>query len=163
MKLYEITENMAGLQALADTEDLSPEMIADTMEGLQAEFSEKATAVLQVRASMLGEVAMIDNEIERLVSLKKTPENNANRLTEYLKANMLATKTDKLDLGIFKVTLRKASKKLGEIDESKISNTYWTIIPSTKKLDKRLLLAAAKEAPIDGVEIIDSERAISIK
>lgn len=163
MKLYEITENMAGLQALADTEDLSPELIADTMEGLQAEFSEKAVAVLQVRASMLGEVAMIDNEIERLVSLKKTPENNAKWLTEYLKTNMLATKTDKLDLGVFKVTLRKAMKKLGEVDESKIADTYWTVVPETKKLDKRLLLKDAKDVPIDGVEIVDSERSLQIK
>ena len=163
MKLYEITESMAGLQSLADTEELTPEMIADTMEGLQAEFSEKATAILQVRQRMMGEVAMIDVEIERLQALKKTPSNNADKLSEYLKANMLATETDKLELGLFKVTLKKAGVKLGEVREEFVPSEFFTAIPATKKLDRRALLAAAKVHHVDGVLLVDAERGLVIK
>ena len=163
MKLYEITESMAGLQSLADTEELTPEMIADTMEGLQAEFSEKATAILQVRQRMMGEVAMIDVEIERLQALKKTPSNNADKLSEYLKANMLATETDKLELGLFKVTLKKAGVKLGEVREEFVPSEFFTVIPATQKLDRRALLAAAKAHHVDGVLLVDAERGLVIK
>jgi len=163
MKLYEITENMKGLQRLAEDGELDDQTIADTMEALDAEFKDKATAVLQVRQSMLSDVATIDKEIERLTDLKKSPQNSAERLSKYLKDGMLLTGTDKLDLGLFKVTLKKASKKLGSIDEELINKSFFTIVPATKKLDKRALLAAAKLEAIDGVELIESERALMIK
>jgi len=139
MKLYEITDNMRQLQAMADTGELSESDIKDTMEALDCEFEEKAEAVLKVRQSMLGEVANIEKEIERLVALKVAPENSANQLGEYIKSNMILLKKDKVDLGIFKLTLKKASLKLGSIDESKIPESCLIIVPESKKLDKRML------------------------
>lgn len=163
MKLYEITDNMRELQAMADSGELSESDIADTMDGLDGEFEKKAEAVLKVRQSMLGQVAAIESEIERLTELKKAPGNSAIRLGEYIKNNMLVLEKDKIDLGIFKLTLKKPSLKLGEIDESKIPNVFWTVVPETKKLDKRGLLKAVKESPMDGVELAESERALIIK
>jgi len=92
MKLYEITDNMRQLQAMADTGELSKSDIKDTMEALDCEFEEKAEAVLKVRQSMLGEVSNIEKEIERLVALKVAPDNSANRLGEYIKSNMILLK-----------------------------------------------------------------------
>ncbi len=163
MKLYEITENMKGLQRLAESGELDEQTLADTMEGLDAEFKDKAKAVLQVRQSMLADVATIEKEIDRLISLKMAPNNAAERLSKYLRDGMLLTGTDKMDLGLFKVTLKKASKKLGSIDESKVNESFFTVVPETVKLDKRALLAAAKLEAIDGVELIESERALMIK
>jgi len=163
MKLYEITENMKGLQRLAEAGELDEQTISDTMEGLDAEFKDKAKAVLQVRQSMLADVAGINKEIERLEDLRQTPLSAAARLSEYLKGGMLLTGTDKLDLGLFKVTLKKAGKKLGSIDESKVNESFFTVVPETVKLDKRALLTAAKLEAIDGVELIESERALMIK
>jgi hypothetical protein len=163
MKLYEITNDMRSLQTMADTGELTADDIKDTMEGLDIAFDQKAVAVLKVRQSMLAEVRTIEEEIERLVDLKKAPENSATRLGDYLKDGMLLVNKDKLDLGIFKLTLKKASKKLGEIDESKVPDDFWSIIPESKKLDKRALLKAVKESPIEGVELADSSRALIIK
>jgi hypothetical protein len=163
MKLYEITENMKGLQRLAESGELDEQTLADTMEGLDAEFADKAKAVLQVRQSMLADVDAISMEILRLIDLKKAPQSAADRLSKYLRDGMLLTGTDKLDLGLFKVTLKKAGKKLGSIDESKVNDTFFSVVPAYVKLDKRALLAAAKLEAIDGVELIESERALMIK
>mgnify|MGYP003645216000 FL=1 len=166
MKLYEITGSMTGLQALADTEELTDEMIADTMDGLKMAFSEKAKGVLQVRQSLLGEAEMIDAEIARLAGMVDSIWANARGLEKYLKNNMLSGQIDKLDLGLFKVTLRKSGKKLGEIHEELVPDEYFNIIPAvpaTQKLDKRALLAAAKVHHVDGVLLVDSERALVIK
>ena len=163
MKLYEITESMAGLQALADTEELTEEMIADTMDGLKASFSDKAKAVLQVRQSLLGEAKMIEAEMDRLGKMLDSIGLSADRLEWYLKANMLATETDKLELGLFKVTLKKAGVKLGEVREEFVPSEFFTAIPATKKLDRRALLAAAKVHHVDGVLLVDAERGLVIK
>ena len=163
MKLYEITESMAGLQALADTEELTEEMIADTMDGLKASFSDKAKAVLQVRQSLLGEAKMIEAEMDRLGKMLDSIGLSADRLEWYLKANMLATETDKLELGLFKVTLKKAGVKLGEVREEFVPSEFFTAIPATQKLDRRALLAAAKVHHVDGVLLVDAERGLVIK
>ncbi|MDB4261572.1 siphovirus Gp157 family protein [bacterium] len=163
MKLYEITAEMRELQVMADIGELTQEMIADTLEALDCEFEKKAEAALMVRQGMLAEVAGIDSEIKRLESLKAAPAASAVRLTEYIKSNMLVLGKDKADLGLFKVTLRKATDKLGTIDEDKVPSEFWSIVPESKKIDKRALLAYAKVNDIDGVEITKSERSLTIK
>lgn len=163
MKLYEITNDIRDLLAMAESGDLSSSDIEDTLEALNLEFNAKAEAVIKVRQQMLSDVVSIDREIERLESLKSAPQKSAARLEEYLKDMMLATNKDKLDLGLFKVTLRKASVVLGEIDEDKIPAEFWTEVPATRKLDKRSLLSAAKQGEIEGVTLGESKRSLTIK
>lgn len=163
MKLYEITESMAGLQTLANSEEFSEKMIADTMEGLTASFNEKAKAILQVRQTLIAEAAMIDKECDRLTRLLLFKESSAAKLSHYLKTNMAITGIDNIDLGIFNVTLRKAGVKIGRVDESLVPKKFWLKIPASKKLDRPSMLAAAKLEPVNGVELIDSERALIIK
>jgi hypothetical protein len=161
--LYELTGELKQLQAMADCGEMDAQTLADTMEAIDAEFNQKAQAVLCVRASMLAEVAGIESEIERLQKLKQQPAKQAENLTDYLKASMLKLEMDKVKTPLFNVTLRKASKKLGDIDESKLDDKYFKEVPATRKLDKRALLADAKLNPIDGAEVIYGERSLTIK
>ena len=163
MKLYEITESVKQLQAMADSGELSEEDIEDTLEALEGEFELKAESVLKVRQSMLAKVVVIEKEIERLMELKKAPENSAGHLGDYIKNNMISLNKDKLDLGIFRVTLKKPSVKLGSVDESKLPDTFFNVIPEQRKLDRSSLLRAAKSEHIEGVELCETERALIIK
>ena len=163
MKLYEITNEMRELQSLADTGELTLEMIADTMDSLECMFEKKAEAALMVRQGMLAEVAGIDSEIERLEALKAAPMASAVRLVEYIKSNMLALNKDKANLGLFKLTLRKPTDKLGDIDEAKVPSQFWVTVPESKKIDKRALLAYAKVNEMDGVVLAKSDRSLTIK
>ena len=161
--LYKITDEIRELQAMCDADYLSTDDIEDTMAALKCEFDKKIEACLQVRQIQLNEVMAIDAEIDRLCSLKKVPQGNAEWLGGYIKNNMLANNLDKLDTGLFKLTLRKPMKKLGDVYEDLIPQKFFTEIPASRKLDKRALLAAAKISHIEGVEIIDSERSLTIK
>jgi hypothetical protein len=163
MKLYEITEDMRELHQMAEAGELTHEQIADTLEGLGLQFDDKARNVLIIRAEMLGNVAKLDAEIDRLAELKKAQVNSAEHLTEYLKQNMIALKKDSLSLGIFKVTLRKAGLMLGTIDETKIPEYFWTEIPASRKYDRNALLKLVKETPIAGIEMVDASRGLTIK
>lgn len=163
MKLYEIANEAKELQALVDSGDFTPDDIADTLESIDMEFDKKVEACLMVRQSMKAEVAAIDDEIERLKKLRAGPDTAADNLLEYIKHNMLALGRDKLDAGLFKVTLRKPSIQLGAIDEARVPLQFWQTIPASVKLDKKQLLAAAKLNPIDGVELKDSERSLIIR
>ncbi len=163
MKLYEITNDTRELQAMADSGELSAEDIADTLDGLDIQFDQKVKAALSVRQSMLAEVSGIEAEIERLNKLKMAPRNSAERITEYIKSNMIALEKDSCDLGIFKVSLRKATVQLGDVDEEEVPRHYFTRIPASRKLDRKLLLIAAKSKKVKGVTLGESSRALIIK
>jgi hypothetical protein len=163
MKLYEITKDMREIQALVERGELTPEMVADTIEGLDGQFEDKVRSTLKVRQGMLADIAGLDSELERLGKMKKTLQDSCDWLTDYVKNAMLMTQREKLDLGIFKLSLRKATEQLWEIDESRILAKYFTIIPESKKLDKRLLLKDAKISPVAGVKLGQSNRSLTIK
>lgn len=163
MKLYEIKEQFKGLQALVDSGELTKEDIADTLESLDASLEEKVKNCLMIRQHYLAESAALDAEASRLIALQVAADKKAESLLEYVKLNMLSIGKDKLDAGLFKLTLRKAVKKLGDIDEAKVPAEFFTVIPEVKKLDKRALLKAAKESDIEGVTVIDGERSLMVK
>jgi len=161
--LYKITDELRELQAMCDADYLCADDIEDTMVSLKWEFDKKIEACLQVRQSQLNEVINIDAEIERLTKLKKVPQGNAEWLGHYIKNNMVSRKLDKLDAGLFKLTLRKPTRKLGELNEALIPATYFIEVPATRKLDKRKLLSDAKTFDVLGATVIDSERSLTIK
>ena len=162
-KLYEITNEMMQIEKLLCGGELTADELKDTIEALGIEYKQKVESILKIRLFKLDDAASIDREIERLTELRKPILNDVKHLEDYVKGSMVATSNDKLDLGLFKLTLRKPTKNLGAIDESKVPAEYWTEVPATKKLDKRGLLAAVKETEIEGVELIDSERSLTIK
>ena len=161
--LYKITDEIRELQAMCDADVMSAEDIADTMAALSCEFDKKIEACLQVRQLELNKIINADAEIERLTKLKKAPQNNVEWLTSYVKHNMINNNLNKLEAGLFKLTIRKPMKKLGDVYEDLIPQKFFTEVPASRKLDKRALLAAAKISHIEGVEIIDSERSLTIK
>ena len=71
MKLYEIANEMLELENL----DLEPEQIADTMEGLQMSFNDKAGNIAALNESFSGNIAEIDKQITRLQTMKKSITN----------------------------------------------------------------------------------------
>lgn len=163
MRLYEISAEFKELKLLVEQGEFTAEQIADTLEALNVTFEQKLINCMQVLQQLKYEEKYLGEEIERIESLKKSCSNNIEKLTEYVASNMAATEKDKVDLGLWKLTLKKPSPQLGAIDESKIPDTFFIEVPATKKLDKRALLAAAKENPIEGVQIVDSKRALLIR
>ena len=162
-KLYELTGEMLEIEALLESGELSFDDLKDQIEATNAEYNDKCRAVLMVRQNAIMQAAGIQAEIDRLTALQAAPKNTVDYLESYLKDSMLALNKDKLDLGIFKVTLRKASIQLGEIDEDKVPADYFELIPATTKLDKRKLLNDAKLSPIEGVTLGESKRGLTIK
>lgn len=122
MTLYEITEGMKQLLFLAQTEELDPEALKDTMEGLEGAFEDKADSYAVVMNEIDGDVAKIDAEIKRLQSRKTMLETNKLRIGETLKGMMVALNKTK-----FKTTLHsfgvvgngglKPLKVTGEVPE----------------------------------------------
>ncbi len=163
MKLYDIAQEYNQLLHLVDAGELTAEMVKDTLESINAEFDAKALNCMMVVAQLDSDSEGIGKQIDRLKALQKSIDNSRENLVEYVKEQMLAIDKDKLDLGLFKLTLRKATVQLGEIDEAKVPAKFWVTIPESKRLDRAALLAVRKIEEIDGVELGESKRSLQIK
>ncbi|PZQ20075.1 MAG: hypothetical protein DI558_13230 [Corynebacterium propinquum] len=81
-----IAADMSKLQALLENEDgagLSPEMIADTMEGLELQLGDKLDAVFVHVRNLEGLAKTCDEEAKRLAARKKSFEGKITNLKKY--------------------------------------------------------------------------------
>lgn len=163
MKLYEISEQFRNLQSLFDGEMIDAQSFSDTLESIEAEFTDKARNCVMMQRELEMRVSAIKAEKERLSKLEKAQQSAIERIEEYLRHNMEATSHDKLDLGIFNLTLKKASLTLPtEINEGELPQEYFKVIPESKQLDRVALLNAAKAGKVN-IKLVEGKRALMIK
>ncbi len=161
--LYKITEDMKGLQLLAENEELDHQTIVDTMDGINESFNDKAISLIHVVNTMGDDVETIKNEIARLSARKKAIENKQESMKEYLRINMEASGIKKITCPIFTITLKAGRDIVIINDEDKIPSDYLNIktVMAPMKLE---ILAALKEGEeVAGASIVKSKSAISIK
>lgn len=163
MKLYDLVNEFKDIERMIDDGDLESGLVEDHLESLNMMIADKVESCLKIIANKNAFILAAKSEAKRLVERAETEGRAVLWLEDYIRLSMITTKHDKLSCGTFSVTLKKAAKKLGEIDESKIPSIYFVEVPATKRLDKRKLLSDAKLSNIDGVEVVDGARALMVK
>ena len=146
MNLYDITleqKNLINEIELLEGE-ITPE-IEEQLKITEASLQQKSIAYLEVIAKKEGFNSLIDNEIKRLQSLKKTNANVIDRLKENL---LLAVNTfGPFEVGTQKFGTRKSSAVIVE-DVNSLPKEYKTI-----KVTESANKEAIKKALQDGVKI----------
>jgi len=162
--LYELTEQMKGLQALIDEGELDPEMLQDTLEGLNTDLVEKGQDVLHFLANLGGDIKVFDDEIKRMTARKKTLQNNYDWLKEYLRSNMAENGITKITCPLFTASLRKAGKKVEIFSEKDLPVSYQTLVPATWQINL-VQIARDLKANIDipGAKLVDAKQGLTIK
>lgn len=163
MKLYELNEAFVAVRTMFEDGEIDQQAFTDTIEQIDIDIEEKIKNCVIMMREHDSNAQRIKEEIDRLEKLAKAENAAAEWLEGYISRSMEATNKDKIDLGLFKLTLKAPTKKTEILDESKIPSQFWVTIPETKQLDKRALLAALKLAPVDGAELIDGKRALQVR
>ena len=159
MKLYEIKDNYLSLLNMAD--DLPEEALNDTLESIQEEFKDKSVNVVKIMQSLDANAKCLDDEIKRLQARQKTFKNRSDSLKNYLRQNMLATDTDKIETDLFTLSLRKGSVSTVVEDVEKLPDN---VVKISKSADKRMikkLLESGEE--IVGCSLVEGEKTLIIK
>ena len=166
MKLYEITDQHKELEKLAEDGDIDAQTIADTMEGIEGEFNDKAISLIHVTNIMTGDVDILDGEIKRLKARMDSIKNKQNSMREYLRFNMENSGITKITCPLFTITLAKGRDVVVVDDEDAIPTDY-VEIDTVIKVDKKSLLKALKALPegekMEGCHITKSKSSLWIK
>ena len=163
MKLYELNQAFIAVRTMFEDGDIDQQAFTDTIEQIDIDIEEKIKNCVIMMREHDSNLQRLKSEIERLEKLATSEEAAADWLEGYISQSMEATKKDNIDLGIFKLTLKKAAKRTNILDESKIPSAYWVTIPEAKVIDKKALMAALRTAPVEGAELVDGKRALQVR
>ncbi len=151
MNLYELTEAYQNLLDL----DLEEEELQEHLKNIDDEIEIKAENIAKVLKDLEAESEAYKKEIERLSNKKKSTENRAKRLKEYLQMAMEAVDKKKFKTDLFSFNIQKNAPSLKILDESKIPEDFYKI---ERKLDMAEFKKAVKEGLYEeAAELVQSE------
>lgn len=143
--LYELTAEMQELLEMAEDEELDPQTIADTLEGVEGEFEAKADGYAAVLRELEGKVDFADTEIDRMEAHKKVLKSNQERIKTALQNAMIATGKTKFRTGLFGFSIQKNAPALDKVIEDAVPAEFFIL--QEPKLDRKALLTYAKAHP----------------
>lgn len=162
-QLYKISDDYKSLMELVENGEVTPDMIADTLEGVQGMFEEKAQNVVVIANQYERNLGMVQAEIDRLNHMKESIQRQRDSLKEYLRVNMERTGITKIECPLFKITLRKATTTCTVTNESSLPDDYVSV-KTVVSPDKRKILADLKSGvDIPGAELSLGKTSITIK
>jgi chaperonin cofactor prefoldin len=131
--LYDLTGQFKELLEMIEQGEVDPEVLKDTLEGLEGEIEYKADGYAKVIKELEGQTSVLKAEIERLSGRKSSLENNIKAMKESLQNAMQITGKTKFKTELFSFNIQKNPAKLVVDDPSNIPNVY--LIPQEPKVD----------------------------
>lgn len=113
-KLYEIANDYAKLL----DEDLEPDLIADTLEGMEGELKDKIEQLLAICKNETGYAERLKEEAKSLNERAAATLNRVERIQEYISLALSTAGLKKIRAGIHQVTIRSPSESVEIVDSS---------------------------------------------
>lgn len=164
MRLFEITAQHRALESLAESEELAPEFIADTLASLVGDFEVKAVAVAKFILNLEAEAAAV-KEAAAAMNLRSTRlEKRAESVRHYLLLQMMAMNWTKINTPEFVIKRCTNPPAVTVTNDVIVPAQYW-VQPEPPPL--RLNKKALKEALQSGKEVpgcyLDNAERVEIK
>lgn len=154
MKLYEIKDTYLALIEAMESGEIPEEAIADTLEAVEGEFSDKADNIACLHKALKAEAAAIKQEADALASRAKAKMSKADALADYLLGSMQALGKDKLETprNVLKVTLNPPSVVV--TDEQALFSTRPDLFTTPEPIPNKTAIKASLN---DGAELVGVE------
>lgn len=122
--LYELANQHQALNALAESDDIPPEVIRDTLDGLEGTLREKAVSVAHFIRNLEEVAGSIDLAAAAMLARADRLRARAVAIREYLLFNMQATGITKIESPFFTLAVRTNPLAVVIDDESAIPDAY---------------------------------------
>lgn len=159
--LYELADEYNQILELMEDDTIDEQTIQDTLEGIEGELEDKADSIAKLIKQAKADAKMIDDEVKRLQSRKKTILSNAERLKNYLESAMVSTGKKKFKTALFGFTVGKNAPSVVIDDVMAVPEVFWK--QKDPELDKVALKEFLKNPDNDGVTFAHLESTESLK
>ena len=168
MKLYEIADTYRAFMAAVDAGEIPEDAVADTLDGIEGEFEQKADNIACLIKELRLEAQAIKEEADRLTARQRQKQAAADRIARYLQAHMQAMGKGKIETARNRITIKKNPVSCKILDEDTVLGFLQLhgmadCYKQETTIKKRELLIRLKDGDeIPGAELDVSER-IEIK
>ena len=143
--LYELTGQFQQLLDMAETGTIDPDVLKDTLGGIDGEIEIKADGYAKVIRELEGQVLMLKSEIERLSGKKTSIENNIKAMKESLESAMKVTGKTKFKTELFSFNIQNNPPRL--VIDKEVPEEF--LIPQPPKADNARIKQVLKEQKLD--------------
>lgn len=164
-RTIDLALEMKKLQELAENGELTQEMIADTLEGLEGMLGDKLDATMSVVRDFLSNVEKCDSESKRLAERKKMWTNQAELLKKYMLDCMITAGSKTVKTATNTFSARKGSERLVVDDEELLPDdfveSYTQIVNKVKSDELKKALQAGTE--IKGAHLETGPQSLAVR
>jgi predicted secreted protein len=163
MNLYQLTDQYKNALAVLTDSELPPEVVADTLEGLEGELKVKAVNVAAFFQNLEVDVEAMKAAEQRIANRRKSIENRVNQLKEYLHQNMLKAGITEIKCPEFEIKLAKNPASV-EVYDILMLDEKFIVKKVTESPDKKAIKKAIDEgAEVEGARLITDKTRLVIK
>jgi predicted nuclease with TOPRIM domain len=166
MKLYELSEQYRSLSdTLLEEQPQNEEALKTQLASITDQFNEKSESLGKVILEYGAENEAISKEIDRLTQRKRTFDNKAEWLKNYLQVEMQTANVDKVQGQILTISLQKSPPSCQVLNESLVPQEFIKIIPESRQISKVDILKHFRETGEvpDGVNIETNRKTLRIR
>lgn len=158
--LYELVRYQHELAALADSGEVPPEQIADTINALEGDIQTKAVDVAAFTRNLEATAEAVREAAKQMLSRADRIEKRAESIRAYLLFNLQTAGITKIESPWFTLSIRKNPPAVVVDDESLIPQEF--IVqppPPAPRPDKTAIARALKAgADVPGCRLFQNER-----
>ncbi|KHT21029.1 siphovirus Gp157 family protein [Pectobacterium brasiliense] len=114
--LYQIANDFAKLSE----SDMDPDMITDTLDGIEWELEAKVEQILAICKNESAYADMLKEESKKLSDRAKATENRVTRMKDYVASSLETAGKKSLKAGVHQVSIRAPGKSVEITDASAI-------------------------------------------
>lgn len=161
MRLYDLTEQYSDLLELAQEGGEGVDYAA-MLEGMEGAIGDKLDGYCKVIRTLEAEAEAVANESTRLAQRKTSLENEAKRMKDAIKVNMMRIGMDKHKSPMFTVSVTKPRERVEVTNIDAVPSQYLKVAAPT--VDKKAVTDALKAGEkIHGVTIVLGEQGLTIR
>lgn len=162
MTLYELASGYKNFLAAVENGEIPEEAIADTLEAMEGDITEKIDNIACVLKVLEAEELAIKAEEDRLAQRRKAKANTKDRLKTYLSDMLIALGKTEFETARNKITFRKTPGKVVIADEGAFIEWASQYAAGLLTYGKPTINKTAVKAAIeDGIEINGAEIVVS--
>lgn len=151
LRLYDIATQLQRLEEISLADDIPPEVLADTLEGLEGDFDAKAVQVAKYILSLEASAAAKYAAAKAMQSTADAVQRRADRVRAYLLFQCQAVDRRRIECADFVISRRTNPVAVQLSDIERVPREYFVQPePPPMRLDKKAVkeaLQAGKDVP----------------
>ena len=164
MTLYELTDDFRALLELAEDPDVDPEVLHDTMEGIEGAIEDKADGYAMVMKELEASELAIKNEVDRLNNRRLSISNNIRHMKLALQSAMEITGKTKFKTTLFSFGIQKNPPAV-VMDEQYLENIPQKyLVQQDPTIDKKKIKEDLKAGvDLEGIAHLEQTQSLRIR